>query len=93
MARRNGLQGRESTCVVPTDHTPEAVSEREHPHHAESHGAFGNDAFGRMAEKAARLFGTPQYIVGQTVAVLAWVFLNATQLHLGFAWTSTPSSP
>ena len=56
----------------------------------EVHGAFGNDAFGRMAEGAARFFGTPQYIVGQTVAVLAWVVLNATQLHLGFAWDVYP---
>jgi uncharacterized membrane protein len=57
---------------------------------AQLHGAFGNDAFGRMAEKAARFFGTPQYILGQTVAVLAWVVLNSTQLHLGFAWDVYP---
>ena len=43
-----------------------------------------------MAEKAARFFGTPQYIVGQTVAVLAWVVLNASQIHLGFAWDVYP---
>ena len=54
------------------------------------HGAFGNDAFGRLAERAARFFGTPQYIVGQTVAVATWVLLNATQLHLGFAWDVYP---
>ena len=65
------------------------VSQSEHQH-VEQHGAFGNDAFGRMAEKAARFFGTPQYIVGQTIAVLTWVFLNATQLHLGFAWDVYP---
>jgi uncharacterized membrane protein len=57
---------------------------------AELHGAFGRDAFGRLAEKAAGFFGTPQYIVGQTVAVLAWVVLNSTQLHLGFAWDVYP---
>jgi uncharacterized membrane protein len=56
----------------------------------ERHGAFGNDTFGRFAEKTARFFGTPQYIVGQTVAVLAWVVLNATQLHFGFAWDVYP---
>jgi uncharacterized membrane protein len=56
----------------------------------ELHGAFGNDAFGRLAERAARFFGTPQYIVGQTVAVAAWVVLNSTQLHLGFAWDVYP---
>jgi uncharacterized membrane protein len=54
------------------------------------HGAFGNDAFGRMAESAARFFGSPQYIVGQTVAVALWVLLNSTQLHLGFAWDVYP---
>lgn len=57
---------------------------------AQLHGAFGNDAFGRIAEKAARFFGTPQYIVGQTVAVAAWVVLNSSQLHLGFAWDLYP---
>ena len=57
---------------------------------AQLHGAFGNDAFGRIAEKAARFFGTPQYILGQTVAVVAWVVLNSTQLHLGFAWDLYP---
>ena len=41
------------------------------------HGTFGEDAFGRYAESAARFFGTPQYIVGQTVAVILWITLNA----------------
>jgi uncharacterized membrane protein len=58
--------------------------------HLELRGAFGNDSFGRLAEKAARFFGTPQYIVGQSVAVLAWVVLNSTQLRLGFAWDVYP---
>ena len=57
---------------------------------AELHGAFGSDTFCRMAESAARFFGTPQYIVGQTIAVLAWVVINSTQLHLGFAWDVYP---
>ena len=38
---------------------------------------FGEDVFGRQAEAAARLFGTPQYIVGQTLVVIAWIALNA----------------
>jgi uncharacterized membrane protein len=41
------------------------------------HGAFGNDPFGRGAERAARFFGTPQYIVGQTLIVIAWIALNS----------------
>jgi uncharacterized membrane protein len=74
---------------VSTGHTTEAATEWEH-RRSQLHGAFGNDAFGRVAEKAARFFGTPQYIVGQTVAVAAWVVLNSTQLHLGFAWDLYP---
>ena len=67
----------------------EATADLEH-RRLQLHGAFGNDAFGRLAEKAARFFGTPQYIVGQTVAVLLWVVLNSTQVHLGFAWDVYP---
>jgi uncharacterized membrane protein len=43
----------------------------------QQHGAFGQDAFGRKAEAAARFFGTPQYIVGQTLVVIAWIAINA----------------
>jgi uncharacterized membrane protein len=43
-------------------------------------GAFGHDAFGRYAEGAARFFGTPQYIVGQTFVVALWVFLNSVAI-------------
>jgi len=46
----------------------------------EHHGTFGPDAFGRAAEHAARFFGTPQYIIGQTIVVIAWVVLNAFAL-------------
>ena len=42
------------------------------------HGAFGQDRFGQYAEGAARFFGTPQYIVGQTIVVILWVLLNVT---------------
>ena len=75
--------------MVSTGRAAEAVDQLEH-RYAELRGAFGNDAFGRIAEKAARFFGTPQYILGQTVAVLVWVVLNSTQLHLGFAWDVYP---
>jgi uncharacterized membrane protein len=52
------------------------------------HGAFGQDAFGRGAERAARFFGTPGYIIAQTVAVIIWVVLNS--LALSFAWDKYP---
>ena len=44
--------------------------------------AFGEDAFGRRAEKAARFFGTPQYILGQTIVVIIWIALNAAAVSL-----------
>ncbi len=40
------------------------------------HGVFGEDRFGRLAEKTARFFGTPQYIIGQTIIVAAWIAIN-----------------
>ena len=30
-----------------------------------------------MSEKAARFFGTPQYIIGQTIVVIFWIALNS----------------
>ena len=43
-------------------------------------GAFGDDPFGRFAEKTARFFGTPQYIVGQTIVVALWIIMNSIAL-------------
>jgi uncharacterized membrane protein len=50
--------------------------------------AFGEDAFGRRAEAAARFFGTPKYIAGQTVLVIAWIAVNA--LAVGLRWDPYP---
>jgi uncharacterized membrane protein len=46
----------------------------------ERHSAFGQDSFGRAAERAARFFGTPQYIIGQSIVVVIWIVLNAVAL-------------
>jgi uncharacterized membrane protein len=50
--------------------------------------AFGEDAFGRRAESAARFFGTPQYILGQTIVVVAWIAVNAAAVS--FRWDPYP---
>jgi uncharacterized membrane protein len=50
--------------------------------------AFGEDAFGRRAEAAARFFGTPQYILGQTVVVILWIAANA--VAVGLRWDPYP---
>ena len=52
------------------------------------HGAFGRDSFGRTAEKVARFFGTPQYIIGQSIVVVIWIALNAAAV--GFQWDPYP---
>jgi uncharacterized membrane protein len=55
---------------------------RHHRDHEHLHGAFGADRFGRNAERVARFFGTPRYIVGQTAVVVAWIALNAAAVAL-----------
>jgi uncharacterized membrane protein len=50
--------------------------------------AFGEDAFGRRAETAARFFGTPRYIVGQTILVILWIAANA--VAVGLRWDPYP---
>ena len=54
----------------------------------EHHGTFGQDAFGRGAEHAARFFGTPQYIVGQTIVVIFWIALNS--IGIALEWDPHP---
>src|SRR5438034_1620180 len=61
------------------------VSEGYARHQAEYrhlHGAFGADRFGAISERVARFFGTPQYILGQTLVVIVWIALNAVAVSL-----------
>jgi uncharacterized membrane protein len=67
---------------------PQAHHEHHHRHHFRFHAphahlstAFGNDAFAIKAEAFARFFGTPTYLVGQTLIVLLWIAVNV----VGFA--------
>jgi uncharacterized membrane protein len=55
---------------------------------AESIHVFGEDSFGRRAEAAARFFGTPKYILGQTALVIAWIVVNA--VAVGLRWDPYP---
>jgi Predicted membrane protein len=45
------------------------------PHSHLAH-VFGNDWFALKAEAFARFFGTPMFLVGQTVLVAVWIGLN-----------------
>ena len=51
-------------------------------------GAFGQDRFGQAAEKFARFFGTPRFIVGQTILVAIWIAVNG--LVVAFRWDPYP---
>jgi uncharacterized membrane protein len=63
---------------------PAARSTRRFVHH----GAFGNDRFGILAERFARFFGTPRFILGQTALVAAWIAANAAAIR--FRWDPYP---
>ncbi len=56
--------------------------------HLIHHGTFGNDRFGVAAERFARFFGTPRFIIGQTVLVAVWIALNAAAFS--FRWDPYP---
>ena len=53
---------------------------RFHAPHAHLSSAFGDDWFGAKAEGFARFFGTPTFLITQTVIVLIWIALNAVGL-------------
>ncbi len=44
--------------------------------HSRHTSAFGDDWFGLRAERFARFFGTPKFLIGQTLIVGIWIFVN-----------------
>lgn len=63
---------------------------RHHRDHAELHGAFGQGAYGRFAERVARSLGTPQFLIGQTLFLIVWIIVNGIVLRGGAAWDVYP---
>jgi len=53
---------------------------RFHEPHAHLSSAFGDDWFGVRAESFARFFGTPTFLIAQTVLVIVWIALNVAGL-------------
>jgi uncharacterized membrane protein len=45
---------------------------------------YDPEAFGNLAERLARFFGTPRYIVGQTIVVVIWIGVNVAAVTLRF---------
>jgi uncharacterized membrane protein len=54
------------------------------------HRPFGSDTFGVQAERFARFFGTPTFILGQTAIVLVWIALNGLAITQTIAWDKYP---
>ena len=57
---------------------------RFHREHEHLEAPFGSDAFGRGAEHVARFFGTPKYILTQTMIVIIWLVFNGFELFVHF---------
>jgi uncharacterized membrane protein len=57
------------------DHT-----RRFHLAHAHLDSVFGGDWFGLKAEAFARFFGTPTFLIAQTILVAVWIWANAVGL-------------
>jgi uncharacterized membrane protein len=63
--------------------TPARASEhhlRFHTPHTHLSSVFGSDWFGTRAEKFARFFGTPTFLIAQTVLVGVWIALNVANV-------------
>ncbi|HEX9350015.1 MAG TPA: hypothetical protein VF877_01945 [Gaiellaceae bacterium] len=57
---------------------------RFHEPHMHLASPFGGDTFGRRAESFARFFGTPKFLIGQSLIVVVWIALNA--VAAGLRW-------
>lgn len=66
--------------------SPEIVSKSQNHHfrfhlpHLHLHSVFGDDWFALKAEAFARFFGTPVFLIFQTMVVAVWIGLNVSGL-------------
>ncbi len=67
-----------SNKVSPKTNSPhsESFHYRFHQPHAHLASVFGADSFALKAEAFARFFGTPKFLLGQTLLVIIWIILN-----------------
>ena len=67
-------------ATEPTANARRLTFARFHLPHAHLASAFGDDWFALKAEAFARFFGTPKFLIGQTVIVAVWILLNIAHL-------------
>src|SRR6202051_138550 len=85
---------------------PEAGSHffRFHARHQHLGSLYGSDWFALKAEAFARFFGTPTFLIGQTLIVAVWIIVNAAGwtkfdiypfilLHLAFSLQAAYAAP
>ena len=53
---------------------------RFHLPHTHLASAFGDDWFALKAEAFARFFGTPKFLIGQTIIVAVWILFNIAHI-------------
>ncbi|BCU76588.1 DUF1003 domain-containing protein [Luteolibacter sp. LG18] len=66
----------QESTAAPTAASSKHGHLRFHLPHAHLAATFGNDWFGLKAESFARFFGTPTFLIGQTVIVGVWIVAN-----------------
>lgn len=67
---------RDETTVPEHQVPPHRYHYRFHAPHAHLTSLFGNDRFAVRAEQFARFFGTPSYLVSQSIVVALWILVN-----------------
>jgi uncharacterized membrane protein len=67
----------DSNATQTTPHVDRLRFFRFHMPHTHLASVFGDDWFALKAEAFARFFGTPGFLIGQTVVVAFWIILNA----------------
>jgi uncharacterized membrane protein len=92
----NGISGFQF-ATVETPSAPSAPDHKSNPHHLRYHlphlhlgPVFGNDWFALKAEAFARFFGTPVFLVGQTVIVTIWIVINVLALTARWRFDEYP---
>src|SRR5271170_5759232 len=74
---RSRVKSRGGQMSIGQESADAAKARRFHLPYATLESAFGNDWFGRKAEDFARFFGTPTFLVAQTIIVAIWICVNA----------------
>jgi uncharacterized membrane protein len=64
------------SSTVPSTAPPHHL--RFHHPHLHLHSVFGDDWFALKAEAFARFFGTPVFLVAQTIVVALWIGFNVS---------------